>query len=335
MHTLTLKVLAISLICTSALASDESEALVGKNEWLFYQREITTSSDQKSITTSTELIAKFNEILNKKGIKLLVTLVPIKMRIYNEYLPDKFKLDEFMMSQYSHILAEFESKGVMAVDLNTAFTNDAKRTSEPPLFFRLDTHWTPTGAMVAAQAIKASLTARNELKNRLDTVPTVNYSIKIANRKRPSKGRDLVKQLPAGSPSFEPEMMAQVNVVRANSEHTDLQNSSTTPQITLMGSSYSNDWTGFPDALRFTLQRDIASISVNADQGSWVGMESYLRDESFQKNPPKILIWELPERDMKAAPNYKFREARYVMDNAEWLRKVGEWVNKSSPVKLE
>lgn len=335
MHTLTIKILAISLFCTSAQASNESEAFVGKNEWLFYKREISVNSDQKFINKSTELIGRFNEILNNKGIKLLVVLVPLKMRTYSEYLPENFMFSDFLMNQYDHILTDLESKGVITADLNTAFANATKRISEPPLFFRLDTHWTPTGAMVAAQAIRYSLTVRNEFKTLMDTVPTVTYSIKIANRKRPSKGRDLVKQLPEGSPTFEPEMMAQVNVIRASSEHTDLQNSATTPQITLMGSSYSNDWTGFPDALRFTLQRDIASISVNADQGSWVGMESYLRDESFQKQPPKILIWELPERDMKAAPDYKFREARYVMGNAEWLRKVGEWINKSSPVKLE
>ena len=58
-------------------------------------------------------------------------------------------------------------------------------------------------------------------------------------------------------------------------------------------------------------------------------MESYLKDEAFQANPPKLLIWEMPERDMRAPPDYKYREARYVMGNAEWLKRVTELVQKA------
>jgi len=90
----------------------------------------------------------------------------------------------------------------------------------------------------------------------------------------------------------------------------------------LMGSSYSSEWTGFADALRYTLQRDILSVSVGADQGSWVGMESYLRDDAFQTQAPKLLIWEMPERDMRAPPDYKYRDARYISNNTEWLLRV-------------
>ena len=61
-------------------------------------------------------------------------------------------------------------------------------------------------------------------------------------------------------------------------------------------------------------------------------MESYLRDDAFQNKPPKLLIWEMPERDMHAPPDYKYREARYVSSNADWLKRVTELIKKSPPV---
>jgi len=53
-----------------------------------------------------------------------------------------------------------------------------------------------------------------------------------------------------------------------------------------------------------------------------------LRDE-FQKKPPKIITWEIPERDMHLPPDYKFREARFVSNNANWLKQVSALVNKA------
>jgi alginate O-acetyltransferase complex protein AlgJ len=107
--------------------------------------------------------------------------------------------------------------------------------------------------------------------------------------------------------------------------------------ITLMGSSYSAEWTQFPAALRSALQRDVFSLSITADQGQWAGMESYLRDDAFQTHRPALLIWEMPERDMKSPPAMPYREARYVMGNQEWLLRAAAWVQQecaASPATL-
>ena len=124
-------------------------------------------------------------------------------------------------------------------------------------------------------------------------------------------------------------MVAQVNVIRLQAPKEDLLGNRLPVSLTLVGSSYSMEWTGFADALRYSLQRDILSVAVAADQGSWVGIESYLRDDAFQSNSPKLVIWEMPERDMRAPPDYKFREARYISSNLEWLMRVSAWAQAS------
>jgi alginate O-acetyltransferase complex protein AlgJ len=70
------------------------------------------------------------------------------------------------------------------------------------------------------------------------------------------------------------------------------------------------------------LQRNLLDISIPVDQGPWVGMEAYLRDDAFKTNRPKLIIWEIPEREMRSPPNYKYRDARYVIDNTEWLSRI-------------
>ena len=46
--------------------------------------------------------------------------------------------------------------------------------------------------------------------------------------------------------------------------------------MTVIGSSFTNANTGYPDAVRYALQRDVLDISLPVDQGPWSGMVGYL-----------------------------------------------------------
>ena len=70
---------------------------------------------------------------------------------------------------------------------------------------------------------------------------------------------------------------------------------------------------------------------MNALQGSWVGMEEYLMNDAFQTRRPKLIIGEMPERDMRSPPNYRYREARYQIDNREWLMRASAWAQIPAP----
>ena len=310
-------------------AAESAPGVIGKDEWLFYNNEITDASQLAATNTSLDLIKRFNKVLAANGIELVVVMIPLKMRVYSEFLPDSIKINDYMANNYDRMSKALRAANVSTTDLNTAFVNSPKRSSETPLFFRLDTHWTPTGAMLAAETIKATVVTNPVLKAALDATPEEAFKLTIATRKRPSKGRDLVEQLPKNNITFAPEMVAQVNVTRVPVSKEDLLGNPTPIGLTLVGSSYSMEWTGFSDALRYVLQRDILSVATTADQGSWVGMESYLRDDAFQTKAPKILFWEMPERDMRASPDYKFRDARYISDNTEWLLRASAWIQAS------
>ncbi len=316
----------------AAEVDNKHVGIVGKNNWLYYQYELTNINDAPDTNASIDLIRQFNQILKNHGIALAVVMVPIKMRIYAEYLPDDIKINDYMLGNYDRMQAALQSSGVTVFDLNSAFLKSPMRTSDMPLFFRLDTHWSITGAMLGAETIAAQIPAHSTIKTVLDQIPTRAYQQTIGKTKLPSKGRDILQLLPPDSAAYKYpfDRYFQVSVSRVEVPNADLLGQQVPVGIALVGSSYSMAWTGFANALRFALQKDIFSQGISANQGSWVGMESYLRDDTFQIKPPKLLIWELPERDMRAPPDYKFREARYISNNADWLKRVSSLVNKAN-----
>ncbi|WP_194723913.1 alginate O-acetyltransferase AlgX-related protein [Noviherbaspirillum malthae] len=323
------------LVCATAgaiapaVAADAPPGILGKNDWLFYSYELSDTSDNSNVATSVGLMQRFAKVLADNGTTLAVAMVPIKMRVYAEHLPDNVKLTEHLSGNYDRIAASMKAAGIPVLDLNTAFMTSPKRTADMPLFFRLDTHWAPSGALLAADTIRAQIDANPALKSVFDSTPEEAFKLTMGKRRQNARARDLIEQLPKPAPAFTPEAIFPFEVTRVNPPKQELLGKAAVPAITLMGSSYSNVWTGFPDALRAALQRDVLAISVGADQGSWVGMESYLRDDAFQSERPKLIIWEMPERDLRATPGYRFRDTRYVMDNTEWLLRAASWAQKS------
>ena len=226
-----------------------------------------------------------------------------------------------MAGNYQQTSKALQAVGVTLIDLNTPFMSSPKRNSDTPLFFRLDSHWSFTGSMLGAETIKAGINANKVLKRALDATTETVYKISFGKRKLPSKGRNLIAVLPRNSGPFAPEQFTPVSVTRTQALGEDSR-----PGITVVGSSSSKEWTGFVDALRYVLQRDILNVSVTGDIGPWVGMERYLLSEAFQANAPKLLIWEWAESTMHAPPDYQYQDPRYVSNNTEWLLRASAWV---------
>ncbi|MBC3920994.1 hypothetical protein H8L32_26255 [Undibacterium sp. CY18W] len=330
---LTTSLIAVSL-STLPASAQEAAAIEGKHDWLFYRYEWTTSADLAASNTSLDLIKGFNQALKDNGITLVVAMVPLKARIYQAHLPDQNKLNPYMAGNYQRMAQVLNSAGVKVIDLNTSFLQNVKSQPDKNLFFRLDSHWSAQGAMLAADTATISMETDATLKAILRTIPTEKFSVRWTQQAIATVSRDLVNQLPKNAATYAPEMVYDVEVSKAAGSNNLLGDAPVT-LISLVGSSYSKPWTRFPDLLKYSLQKDVLTVAVGADQGSWVGMESYLRDDAFRNNPPKLLIWEMPERDMRAPPAFPYREERYRSDNLEWLQRVSALVQQQcrpSPV---
>ena len=310
--------LTFSLSATIASA----DVIIGKDDWLFVSYEFANPADNSDTETTLQLLQKTNALFERSGIALALVIVPSKIRIHSDYLPANKPVDSYTANKYESIYKTLQSGGVNVVNLNQPFLASPHRTSDTPLFFRLDTHWAPNGALLAAETVKKVIDQSPSLKVALAATPEVKYNFAWAKRKINHRARDLVDLLPKDAPTYDSEKVLLFTSSRGQATQAGLLNAGDNVGITVIGSSYTNKNTGYPDALRYTLQRDLLDISIPVTQGPWVGMEAYLRDDAFKTNKPKLIIWEIPEREMRSPPNYKFREARYIIDNNEWLSRV-------------
>lgn len=307
---------------TAAHAAEPAPVIIGKDNWLFTPYEFAKPDDQQDTAASIELLQKTNRLFEGQGITLALVMIPSKIRIYADQLPDSAKLDKYTAEKYENILSKLHAGGLNTIGLNQVFLNSPKRISDTPLFLQLDSHWAPAGALLAAETVKAGIDANPALKTALAATPEEKHNLSWSDRKINQRARDLVKLLPRDAQNYPPEQTLLFKAVREKSSQADLLSAGENVGVTVIGSSYTHKNTGFPDGLRYTLQRNLLDISIPVDQGPWVGMEAYLRDDAFKTNKPKLIIWEIPEREMRSPPNYKYRDARYIMDNNEWFSRI-------------
>lgn len=308
------------------VAAQQDAGIVGQNGWLYYRYDFTDASEQPSVTKSIDLFSALSELLAANGTRMVLAVVPAKVRIYPENLPADRALTPFLVEHYGKSLQALQQGGVDVVDLQTPFLEQARAGDGDPLFMRLDSHWSQTGSLLAAERIAQHANGNEGTKAALDALPSRAYTLEWNPTPQTLALGDLTSILPAGTPAFEPEQVRVFGVTAPAGG--DLLAEDATPGIALMGSSFSGTWTGFPDALRFALQRDVADLSVAADRGHWVGLELYLRDDGFQTQPPKLLVVEIPERGLAAPPSYPYREARYIVDEGTWLRRAAAWITR-------
>jgi alginate O-acetyltransferase complex protein AlgJ len=66
--------------------------------------------------------------------------------------------------------------------------------------------------------------------------------------------------------------------------------------VTLVGTSYSaNSKWGFADFLKENFGTDVLN-AADEGMGPFETMKKYLNDGAFKKTPPKLVVWEIPER---------------------------------------
>lgn len=309
--------------CIESTALAQSPVIVGKNDWLFVRHEIKLAEMAKDAQASMDLIQKFNRVLARQKIALVVVMVPSKMETYAEQLPDDLKISSYMAGFNDAAIANLRRAGVHVIDLKKPMREAALNPAMQPQYFRLDTHWTPTGAMTAAQSIHAGIMANPELKKAWDAASPTAYNLKWMPRPELQKKiRDITQFLPAGTAEYPPESVLRFRMSQPTAAPTTLLGAGTGDEVSLVGSSFSGEWLSFPDALRYTVQRNVLAFSVSGDRGHWATMLAYLQNDAFQVKPPKLLIWEMPERVMSWRPSYRFLRERFQIDDAEWLLQV-------------
>ena len=111
----------------------ESLGIVGKNDWLFLRSKLSGSAEAAGKAETISLIGCLNKVFSANGISMIVTMMPAKVRLYAEFLPDNIKLNDYMAGNYDSMSKALQAAGVTLIDLNTPFMNSPLRDSDPHL----------------------------------------------------------------------------------------------------------------------------------------------------------------------------------------------------------
>ena len=262
----------------------------GCGDWLYLTDELEVYPDaEKSAQFRAQLAGRLMQHLQQRGIKLLVVVVPDKSRIESRHLCGLNRASRFD-KRVVNFLDAMKSQGIATLDLTQTL---ALMPGER--YYHTDTHWNEAGANESARAVANRLTALNWAGMTPGSEVTLNPVLS------PRSG-DLVHLAGLDAlpdflrPGVEMTQVTKVSPVQVASD--DLFGDAGLPDIALIGTSYSRN-SNFIPFLAHHLGVAVANLAK--DGGDFAGAATdFFASNTFRSNPPKIVIWEVPERTLEA-----------------------------------
>jgi alginate O-acetyltransferase complex protein AlgJ len=263
--------------------------VVGAQDWLFSDEEFSCPAHHaRSLSDNLSYAANVHRMLAEMNTRLMVVLIPAKVRVLPEYL-GKNRLPGCRTNLYADIRTFLTGNKVPVTDLLPAMLASTARES---LYLKTDTHWSPHGARLAAQnAAQQTRTTFMDIE-----LPKNRFSSQAGGTKAVTG--DLTSYLPgvAFPDDRFTSYLSGTAVASAKVEQSLFGD--TTPAVALVGTSYSanQNW-NFEGFLKESLKTDVLNMA-NEGQGPFVVMDKYLQSGAWKDTPPRLVVWEIPERYM-------------------------------------
>lgn len=275
----------------------------GKDDWLFINDELVVHQDRslRADARSQQIIQIERQLLSQ-GIELLVVLIPDKSRTVPEFLGNQ-RRPALFESRVNDFAKSLSKNGVAVINLTDPLSA-AKQYDVSP-FLRTDTHWTEHGAQVAAQAVAKKIQS-------LNISPSPEQSTQVASQVQEARLGDLVKL--AGIDWLPKHLQPKIEIaqrstfsagqVKSNKKTPnsldDLFGDQNLPNIAVIGTSFSRT-SHFIPFLEMQLNTKIGNFAI--DGGDFTGSaKAYFNSSSFKDTPPKLILWEIPERVIEMDP---------------------------------
>lgn len=267
--------------------------VLGRDQWLYSDEEFNPIVNEVlNLQGNYALVEGVRQTLQKRGVKLVMAIVPAKVRLYPEHLGN-VRPASIHADLYKDFHAHVAADKILAPDLLGPL-QQAKQNGQQ-VFLRTDTHWTPTGAEIAAKQLARAIAEKAPLSGAPQRFVTE------TEKTEQHKG-DLTLFLPLDPlfsnlmPAQEPLEKRTTRVAEEQPAGDDALFADSEVPVALVGTSYSaNPNWNFVGALKEALQSDVVNYSEDG-HGPILPMLSYLKSDAFKDSPPQVLIWEFPER---------------------------------------
>ena len=260
--------------------------------WLFISDELRINRHaEANAQTKAQAVIALQQQLGKKGIDLQVVVVPDKSRIAAAQRCGLYR-PAALDGRIQAWTATLQAAGVSALDLT-----DTLKPLGPEAYLRTDTHWSEIGSNAGAKALVQRIRQRG-------IQATPEQAFEITQAPLAVRPGDLVRL--AGLDWLPPKLQPPGESVAASSAHEsggatssadDLFGDAGLPNVALIGTSFSRN-SNFVGFLQKALNAPVGNFSKDGGEFSGAA-KAYFDSPAFRQTPPKLLIWEIPERDLQ------------------------------------
>jgi len=295
-------------VITAWLGGSTESVYPGRDGWLFYRPDIDYVTgpgflDPESLAAENRqpdpvpAIAELRDMLAERGIPLLVAPVPVKPTIYPDRFSARFDAPAGPAenSSYTKFLSRLADADIRHVDL-TQVLWEARSADTEPLYLESDTHWTPRGVRVAAQAISEAVT---DLEPSWVEPPTAYRETAL----RVAGVGDIQSML--RFPRSEPEQAIIVQVTAADDRGID-----TRAEVLLLGDSFANIYShpalgwgsgaGLAEHLAANLGRSVDKLAINdnASHATRLALAGDIARGGNRIAGKRVVIYQFAEREL-------------------------------------
>ena len=257
--------------------------VVGDDGWLFSKEEFeATLKRTADLAEAAAGVIAVRDQLAAQGIELVVVPLPAKADIYREHVSYP-AIPTDLERLYEDFRTVLDKAGIKNIETRAPLL---QAKAEGQLVLTTDTHWTPFGAEVVADAVGETLGKRDTAYTIADAAPV------------PREG-DLSKFIVTGGLAplvgLGPETVVPREASAPPAASTDIFGPSSIPFV-LTGTSYSaNPQWSFGESLKVALGSDVLNLAEEG-KGPVAPMRAFLKSETLRDTPPEVVIWEFPVR---------------------------------------
>lgn len=265
---------------------------VGCNNWLYLTEELRPwPGAEAAMRQRADLVRRVADKLESQAIRLRIVVVPDKARVENGTLCG-LRYAAQARERYAAFAALLHARGIVQVDLLQPFLAVHGRQ---PLYYRTDTHWNQDGAKLAAHLVAEVARIKSGdviFRTEAADVPVerVGDLLRLMSLDKVTDWGDLGLR-----PAPDVEFMERTVPVEASAAR-GLLDEEPAAEVVLIGSSFSEN-ANFHGRLQQELGIRISRFARPG--GGFAGAaREYLSSIAFRETPPKLVIWEFPERTL-------------------------------------
>jgi alginate O-acetyltransferase complex protein AlgJ len=277
------------LLPSRALAADPP-VYIGKNGWLFPSWEHENGMQLSDVQKGLREVAQAHAIFASAGVKLYISMVPSKGRVYLEDLPGSVSVTPEFMTRYHHALDFFAQAGVPAANCLDPMLAGK---SENVLFLKADTHWNSYGSRIAALATAKVVGIPSPAPDPLpDGVPIPGSQSEL------DINGDLVPLLPpALQRNYPPDPLMVTDFTLQGGVKP------ATFEVAVVGTSYCKENLGFSQTFANAIARPSDLYWQWGSIGPWRLLTQYMEIQKKAGKPlPQIVVWQFSDYVLGTGP---------------------------------